>query len=188
MSAKADSASERAVLPARNNAPDGSHDIKRKISELPANEAQAVGRRRVDIIEAGDRLGDHKPDGRSYREYNRGDRARDGLHDRLAHSPAPRPFLLAALMRFLLFALALQPAIMAFPVGRDLRGLNLEPALMIVEIFIGRDEHLAGPDHGLLDDGDGFLERGDGLRVGILLTRRPWALLTHRTDHAERLP
>ena len=171
-----------------NGTPDGSHYIMRKIAELSANEAQAARRRRVDIIEAGDGLGDHKPDGRSYREHNRGDRARDGLHDRLAHSPAPRPLLLATLMRFLLFPLALQPAIMAFPVGRDLRGLDLEPALMIVEIFLGRDEDLAGPDHGLLDDGNGLLERGDGLRVGILLTRRPCALLTHWTDHAERLP
>ena len=110
------------------------------------------------------------------------------MYGGLAHVPAPRPLLLATLMRFLQFALALQPAIVAFPVGHDLRGLNLEPALMIAEIFLGRDEDLAGPDHRLLDDGNGLLERGDGFRVGILLTRRPCALLTHRTDHAERLP
>ena len=71
-------------------------------------------------------------------------------------------------MRLLLFALALQPAIVAFPVGRHLRGLNLEPALMIVEIFLGRDENLARPDHRLLDDGDRLLESGDGFGVGVL--------------------
>ena len=59
---------------------------------------------------------------------------------------------------------------------------------MIVEIFLGRDENLAGPDHRLLDDGNRLLESGDGFGVGVPLARRPCTLLTHRTDHAKRLP
>ena len=112
----------------------------------------------------------------------------DRLRDRLAPRPAPRPLLLTPLERLLAFALALQPAVMPLPVGLDPRGLSFEPALMIAEIFLGRDQHLARPHDRLFDDGNGSLERGDSLPVRILVLRRPNAFLTHRTDHEERLP
>ena len=84
-------------------------------------------------------------------------------------------------------ALTMQEAVVPVPVGLDLRGLRLEPALMVVEIFLGRDQDLARPDHRLLDDSDRGLERSDSLPVGILVLRRPGPFLTHWADHAERL-
>ena len=77
---------------------------------------------------------------------------------------------------------------MPIPIRLNGRRLNFEPALVVVEIFFRRDKNFARPDHRFLDDGNGGLERSDGLPVGILVLRRPYAFLTHRTDHAERLP
>ena len=98
------------------------------------------------------------------------------------------PLLLPPLERVLTLALALKPTLMPLAAGLNRVGLRLEPALMIAQVFLRRDEHLARPDHRLFDDGDGRLERCDGFSVRVPIPRGPRALLTHRTDHAERLP
>ena len=69
---------------------------------------------------------------------------------------------------------------MPVPVSRDLRGLRLEPALMVVEIFLGRDQDLARPDHRLLDDGDRCSNAATVSRVGILV--RGGQAVSHASD------
>ena len=56
----------------RADAPDGASHIKREIAELTAHTSASRCRRRVDIIQAGDRLGDHRPDRRSHRRDHTG--------------------------------------------------------------------------------------------------------------------
>ena len=70
-------------------------------------------------------------------------------------------------MRFLALALPLQPFREPLPVRLDGRRLRFEPALVIAQIFLGRGKDLAGTGDGRFDHGDGGLEGGSGLPVGV---------------------
>jgi hypothetical protein len=162
--------------------------VEYAIAELAPEPGDTSCNRTEGIFQGTQQLRDQKFNGRTDRQDRGRDRVLDRPHRGLARSAALRPLLLPPLERLLALALALQPALMPFPVRLNRFGLRLQPAVMVAEILFRRDEHLARPDHRLFDDGDGGLEGGDGLPVGIPVPRGPCALLTHRTDHAERLP
>ncbi len=162
---------------------------QRAVSELRADPCGAARNQPADIAEGGDDPSDHEPEQRSHEGRDGRNGVLDRLHGALAHGLTPALGLLPPFDCLLALTLALQPAIMPRPVGLDGGILDLEPALMVVEILFGREQNLARPDDRLLDFGNGRLERGNAFAaIGVLVPRRPCAFLTHRADHGERLP
>ena len=159
-------------------------DIGIERVEPPDHPEEAAGNRRADKAEEGCDLGDREPEGRQH-DIDRGeDRVLDRAGSALAHQLSAALRLLAPCQRFLLLALALEPPFVPQPIGLSGGALYFEPTLVVAQILFGRDEDLARPDHGLLDDGDGRLERsgfppisasfsrGGQARFGLTMRRR----------------